>query len=214
MGPMDHGEQGNAGIMGGEARRVPPATDRPGIMEAGQPSGGGMLMQIAEAVEQKVPQQLRNEYEAIVVSGLGLMTGKETKGEFRKLIDRAGQVPEAERPKVYAHGVVKALTVIFNESGVNKNPERQQRFVDAAPLAGMTLMAHVLETAESMGQPVNAKILQETGKAVASGFFAAFKIDGEQVKQAMATGQQLPGSLNQQPASPPPAAAAPTGGMA
>ena len=214
MAPTHYDDRQGPAAMGQDpAPPSAPMNEQPGIMENAQQAAGGneILSQIVEKVDGKVPPELQETYAGIVDAGLELMSAQQTKGEFRQLLDRAGEAGEAERPKIYAHGVVKALTMISNEAGNGQDPNFQQEFVNAAPLAGMTMMAYALSVAESMGQPMSNELIAETAKNVQAGFFAAFKIDGEQVRQAMQGGQPMAGGAAQQPgaAQPPPQPAQP-----
>ena len=149
------------------------------------------LQQVVQGIEQKVPPQMRDEYDKIVVSGLELMTDPKTQKHVAEVLETAADAPPAERPRLYAHATVKALALVFNE-GVSQGPaEAQQKYVDVAPLAGQVLMAHLLDFAEgATGEKITPKFIDQAAQDLVSGFFSAFKIDPRKAEALFSDPQQ------------------------
>lgn len=160
-----------------------------------------LLVQVKREMEAKIPPELQDGYQRILVAGMKLMYSKET---AKYAADYLKQVKAANNdPAMIAHGIIKLLEIVRRES-------QGKMSVPAAYPAAIVLMCYALEDMEKMlGAKITPELIAQTTRAVTAGYFALFQITQEQIKQAIKTGTPKPGAA---PAAPS-AAPVPQGGM-
>lgn len=128
------------------------------IQQAQRPKDNPLLSKIVENATKDVPENLRDQFDRIMVVAGKLMWSDEASDEraaFDQQIQQAGNVPE-----VVAHAVLKVVSIIQNESKAKKP-------LDAMGLAAPIFMAYMLQYVEAkLGMPVTNAIIDETGQLV------------------------------------------------
>lgn len=178
---------------------------------AGGESSDSLLKQIAAKAESSVPPKYQNGFHRIVAAGKKAMFSEKTFPEMQRYmnaIQGPGQVPQ-----YVAHGVIKLLTLIFNQS-------KGTMPLEPVGLAATMFMVDALEYLEQVKKmPIDKAVIDQTTMAVKDGVLAWLKkasgISDQDWAKVMAGkgGQAAP---NQPPAASPqtqdPMGAVPQGG--
>lgn len=199
--PQPAGEPAPTGTPPPAAAPTPAA--RPGSLM--QNIKEPMLVEIRDQIERQLPPELEADYRAILRAGMKLMFSKQTHGFMMDYVQHIQASPPEQVPTLVAHGVIKMLTIIWNES-------KGKMKIEAAFPAATTLMCYALEYVKSLGihLPLNKEMLAQTTKQLAAGFFKAFHITQSQIRQAVKQGRPAPGQGPSE--ATPPAEPAPRGG--
>lgn len=155
-----------------------------------------MLKQLVQQTEAKITPDLKRNYDAIVVSGMKLMFSEGTHQEMVSYLENIKN-PE-DVPKLVAHGIVKVLSIIQNQS------QQAEPFPAAGP-ACLTLMAQALEYVENTTPiEVSKEMIDETVTMIKEGIFSLYKITPE-VLTALQNRKKdaQPGAPPTAPAQPP-----------
>lgn len=212
--PMPPGQgMGDPPQAGGMPPQMSPGMGQQPPM--GQQGGGqGVLGQVQDPIlkkvkmqiEQNVHPEIQQDYRAIVMAGMDLMTNDQTMPDFIQGIKQASQSPPQQKAEMYGHFAAKGISIIFNQAMADKPQERQELFALAAPLAGITLLTHILQYAEAAnGQPIDKQMFLESAKHANTKILNMFGIDENKVQEAVSRGQQAqqqqqmgqPGMMNQ-----------------
>ena len=161
-----------------------------------------LLKQTLNKVEASVPEKFQKGYHQIMAAGLMAMFSKQTyhfMEEYLNELKRAEDVP-----KMVAHGIVKLISVVHNQSGGKLQ-------LEAAGPAAVALMCHALEYVEQvLGIQVNKDIVAKTTHLISQGLMVFLKqasgLNDEDFKKALTPG----GAQQVDPAAAPPPTA---GGM-
>lgn len=155
-----------------------------------------ILKQIKAGIEAKIPAELKRDYLAVVTAGLKLMYADQTHQYLQEYL-RTVQA-KGNDPQVIAHGVVKLMTIIQNES---KRPD----MIPAIFPAAVVLMCYALEDIEKAnGVEFTKEQVADITKRVTFQLMKVYKIDPKKIHQAVQTGMPKPGQ---------PAPSAPQGGL-
>lgn len=135
--------------------------------EAGGESSGSLLAQISANAEKSVPPKYQNGFHRIVAAGKKAMFSEQTFPEMQKYMN-AIQGPE-QVPQYVAHGVIKLLTLIFNQS-------KGAMPLEPVGLAATMFMVDALEYLEQVKKmPIDKAVIDQTTMAVKDGVLAWLK---------------------------------------
>lgn len=159
-----------------------------------------LLKRMVVHIESRLTPELRKNYDAVVVSGMKLMFSEQTHqymAEYLQMI----KVPQ-DVPKMVAHGIIKLLSIIQNQS-------KQASPFPAAGPACMALACMALEFVEKRNKiNVDNKIIDETMTLIKEGIFSLYKITPEVLEGLKKRPQGAAGAA-QPPTAAPPAESAP-----
>lgn len=155
-----------------------------------------LLKRIVQGVEAKLTPDMKRNYDAIVVSGMKLMFSEGTFPEMERYLQNI-RGPE-DVPKIVAHGIVKMLSIIQNQS------QQAEPFPAAGP-ACLTLMAQAMEYIEQKAQiDVSKEMVDDTITLIKEGIFSLYKITPEVIAALQNRKQDTqPGAAPTPPANPP-----------
>lgn len=149
-----------------------------------------ILKQIKSGIEAKIPAELKRDYLAVVTAGLKLMYADQTHGYLQEYLRTVRA--KGNDPQVIAHGIVKLMTIIQNES---KRPD----MIPAIFPAAVTLMCYALEDIEkSSGVSFTKEQVADITKRVTFQLMKVYKIDPQKIHQAVKTGIPKPGQTDPQ----------------
>lgn len=170
----------------------------------------GMVSKVQDPILQKqikdveaklTDPEMRKSYDQIMVAGMRLLFDDKTHPMVDEYLEQI-QRPE-DVPKIMAHGIVKLLSVIQNES-------KQQEPLRAVGPAGTSLMAMALELMEKRnGIDVTREMLAQSVLLLKEGIFDLYKITPQVLEQLQKRGQAgaAPQGPPQSPPTPQPAGA-------
>jgi len=158
-----------------------------------------LLTQAQQKAEASVPAQYRRGYTAIVAAGLKAMFSDNTFPLMKQYL--ASIKSPQDIPHVVAHGIMKLLSILYNES-------RGKLQLEASGPASIVLMTHALDYVEDvMKIPITPEILAQTAQLVNKGVMNFLKqasqlsdADFEQILQGK--GKELAASKQAQQAPP------------
>lgn len=155
-----------------------------------------LLVKTKDAVETKLPAELKEPVERIVLAGQKLLYNPDTHEQIVKPLYEKVQA-NGFKPDEIANGMVNLLGMLYQAS--NKGMQ-----VEAAYPAGVILLCYVLDDLEQMhGLTVDQGMLKAIGSVMLKQFVKAF---------GLKNGDEAP--TDEAPAATPEAAPAPQGGMA
>ncbi len=175
-----------------ETTPAPPTTPAPakGQMDP-------ILTKVKEGVESKLPPDLQQGVQQVVVAGMKLLYDPSTHGQVQRIYDALAQ--GGFQPTAIATGMVNLLGMIAKGSK-GKMP------VQAAFPAGVILLVYVLDDLSHRGLKVTSDLVKEIAKQMKPLFTKAFGLD---------QGQPSPAAPpSSPPATPAPTQPAPTQGAA
>ena len=159
-----------------------------------------LLQKTIDLSEQSVKGEYARPYHAILAAGLKAMFSDKT---FSYMKDYLKDIKSAEQiPDLVSHGIIKLLSIIWNESKGNMKLE------PIGP-AAMTLMAHALDYIEhSMNIPITKDVLAQTTMLVNKGVLHFMKVtlklsDDEFDKLMRGQGKEIVNSRRASEAAPP-----------
>lgn len=165
-----------------------------------------LLKSTLAKVEASVPEKYQRGYDQILASGLQLMFADKT---FPLTEDYLRNVKApADVPKLVSHGIIKLLSILYNES-------QGKLQLEASGAAAIALMVHVLDYVDRVLKiAVTADVLAQTTELTRHGLMVflkqASKLSDEDFARALSP--KKPGEPAQsEPAAPPAEAPAPTG---
>ena len=135
------------------------------------------LQSIEDGIEAKVPPELKNKYNSIVVAGMRIMFDKSTSKYLEDHLASSQDVV-----KTISTDIPKLLLLIYRESKIDRSNDENQKvqFIGAAMLAGRTLMCQALDYAEKTGRvQVTTEIIDQCTAALSVSMPAAFGITKE-----------------------------------
>lgn len=120
-----------------------------------------MLQKVQQAQQQAVPKENQKDYANAMAAGLKLMFNEAT---FPEVVKAVSSIKSPEQiPQVVAHGIVKAMSILFNES------KGHFPIKVYGPVA-LSLMAHALEYVETKKKaPIDKEVLANTASLVNQG---------------------------------------------
>jgi hypothetical protein len=162
-----------------------------------------LLSQARDKAEASVPEQYRRGYTQILAAGLKAMFSDKTFPLMKEYL--ASIKSPQDIPHVVAHGIIKLLSILFNES-------RGKLQLEASGPASIVLMTHALDYVEDvMKIPIDANVLASTTDLVNKGLMhflkQATKMSDEDFNQIMqGKGKELAASKDAQGTAPQPGA--------
>jgi hypothetical protein len=128
-----------------------------------------ILMKVRAGVESKLPPELKDSVERIVVAGLKLLYDPSTHPQVQRIYDAIAQ--GGFQPTAIATGMVNLLGMIQKSSGGKMS-------VPAAYPAGVILLTYILDDLEKMkGLKVSDQLVKDIGKQMMQMFVKAFGIN-------------------------------------
>jgi len=147
-----------------------------------------ILKQIEQGIEQSVPPEMQDTFQAAMVSGMTIMFSKETSNLMTDQLNASGDIV-----KNVSEGIAGLIVMIYNEG---KLTEQQ---IPALAMAAVPLMCQALDYAEKAnGIDVTPELAAQCTKATTAAVMQKFGISQDQVDQVIATGQQQGGAQQQQ----------------
>lgn len=126
-----------------------------------------LLKQAQQKTEASVPTQYRRGYTAILAAGLKAMFSDKTFPLMKEYL--ASIKSPQDIPQVVAHGIIKLLSLLFNES-------QGKLQIEASGPASIVLMTHALDYVEDvMKMPIDADTLAQTTQLVNQGLMYFLK---------------------------------------
>jgi hypothetical protein len=126
-----------------------------------------LLQKTIDLADQSIKPEYQKGYHAILAAGLKAMFSDQTfhfMKDYLKTVRTAAQIPEA-----VSHGIVKLLSILWNES-------KGKMQLEPVGSAAMVLMAHALDYVESaMKIPIDKDTLGKTTELVNKGFLHFLK---------------------------------------
>ncbi len=186
-----------AGILNEEAPAAPDQAaqgpgDTPDMAKMADPSvkapklADPLLQKIDAQVEAKVPQQLRQQYNAIIVASESIMYSPKTRQFIQQRMESS---PDMGRN--VAMGVADLIIMVFQQSGQMKDPVRTQQFFDASMLACVPLMCNCLDLAEQLGRvQLTSKMIGDCTKMTYKETMKRFGVTDKMVQEAVKQGVQ------------------------
>lgn len=164
------------------------------------------LQKVQEAQQQAVPKEHQKDYVNAMAAGLKLMFSE---GTFPEVVKAVSSIQSPEQiPEVVAHGIAKAMSILFNES------KGHFPIKVYGPVA-FSLMAHALEYVEmkkkiEIDRDVLAKTADLTNQGMLKLVQQYMKLSDQDMQQILAgTHPALPNRDNRATGSTPTAPAAP-----
>lgn len=152
---------------------------------APKPKSNPMLDQIVQQAEAQVPEQLKNQFLAIMTVGGKLMWSEQMTKE-RAEFDQAMQQSGGDVPQVVVHTVLKVISIIQNES-------KQEKPLEAVGLAAPIFMAHILQYVESKhGIPVTKEIIDQTGQMLQVNLLKMYGVTEQHLQELIKQRSQSP----------------------
>jgi hypothetical protein len=128
-----------------------------------------VLMKVRQRVESKLPPQLQDGVQRIVVAGMKILYDRSTQSAVQKIYDAIAK--GGFQPQAIATGMVNLLGMIAQGSK-GKMP------VHAAYPAGVILLTYVLDDlAQTRGLTITDQLVKDIGKHMAQLFVKAFGIN-------------------------------------
>jgi len=155
-----------------------------------------LLIQAQKKTEASVPEQYRRGYTSIVAAGLKAMFSDKTFPLMKSYL-AAIKSPQ-DIPQVVAHGIVKLMSILFNESK-GKMP------LEPSVPAAIVLMTHALDYIEEvMKMPIDANTIASATDLVDKGMLHLIKqasglSDADMQQIIMGKGKELAASKQAQP---------------
>jgi hypothetical protein len=152
------------------------------------PVNDPLLKQTLAKVEASVPEKYQKGYNQIMAAGLQAMFSEKT---FPLMEDYLKDIKsQTDIPNLVAHGIIKLLSILFNES-------KGQMQLEASGAAAIALMTHALDYVEQVIKiEVTKEILAQTTELVRHGLMVflkqASKLSDEDFNKALTPKQ--PGS--------------------
>lgn len=139
-----------------------------------------ILQQVERGVEEALPPEIQEGYNAIVNSGMAVMFSPETSSMMTDQLENGGGDIVAN----VSDGIAKLMMLLFNES-------KGQMQVQAVGPASIVLMCMALDFWEKTGGgQVDEQLVADATKQTITKTLEKFGITGEQLKQVIAAGQQ------------------------
>lgn len=158
-----------------------------------------LLQKIEKQIESKVPQQLRAQYDGIVVSGMSIMYDANSRQFIKERMEAS-----PDMVKNVATGVADLVKMVFDNSGQGKSPKSAQAFFEASMLACVTLMCQVLDMAEKIGAlEVSNEIIGKCTELTYKETMRRFGVTEEMVRAEIAKGKGGKGAPPAQPTAAP-----------
>jgi len=155
-----------------------------------------LLIQAQQKTEASVPKEYQRGYHAIVAAGLKAMFADKTFPLMKQYL--ASIKSPQDIPQVVAHGIVKLLSVLLNESQ-GKMP------LEPSIPAAIVLMTHALDYIEEvMKMPIDANTIASATDLVNKGMLHLIKqasglSDADMQQIMMGKGKELAASKQAQP---------------
>jgi len=155
---------------------------------APKPKSNPMLDQIVQQEEEKVPENLKNQFLAVMTVGGKLMWSEQMtqeRQEFDQLIQQSG----GDVTQVVAHTVLKIIAIIQNES-------QQKEPLAAVGLAAPIFMSYILQYVEAKhGIPVTKDLIDQTAQLVQVNLLKMYGVTDQHIQallkqRAQGQGQQ------------------------
>lgn len=144
-----------------------------------QPPEDPILAQVERGIEEQVPADLRQGYDAIVLSGMDMMFNPKTADLMNQQLAQSDDIVNN-----VAEGIAKLMVILYNES-------KGAFSIPAAGMASITLMAQALDYWEKTGGgEITEDMVAQATKATMMQVLEKFGITGDQLQQVMAAGQQ------------------------
>lgn len=138
-----------------------------------------ILAQVEQGIEEQVPDDLRQGYDAIVLSGMDVMYNPKTADLMNQQLAQSDDVVAN-----VSDGIAKLMMILYSES-------KGQFSIPAAGLASISLMCQALDYWEKTGGgEVTEDLVAQATKATMLKVLEKFGITGKQLQQVMAAGQQ------------------------
>lgn len=139
-----------------------------------------LLIRMKDSVEQKLPDQLKEPVERIVLAGMKLLYSPETHQQIIQPIYEAVK-GNGFKPEQIGTGMLNLLSTI-SQAAQGKMP------VEAAFPAGVILLCYVLDDLErTKGLTITQDLLTKIGSTMVRKFGEAFKVGGEPETEAPAS---------------------------
>ena len=146
-----------------------------------------ILQKIRDGVEEKIPPELKKDYQAVMVAGMKLMFDQSTHGFMVKAVQQIAQSGE-KIPQMMAHAIVKLVSIIHNES-------KGRASIPALMAASIVFMCYAYEFMETTYKtPVTKDLVAQTSKLIVGALFKLFQIDAAKMKEAVQRGMPPPGA--------------------
>lgn len=138
-----------------------------------------ILAQVEQEIEEQVPPDLRQGYDAIILSGMDVMFNPKTADLMNQQLSQSDDIVNN-----VAEGIAKLMVILYNES-------KGAFSIPAAGLASISLMTQALDYWEKTGGgQVTEDMVAQATKATMMQVLEKFGITGDQLQQVMAAGQQ------------------------
>jgi len=153
----------------------------------GQPVDTKALIQQLEA---KIPPEMKQDYQAIVVAGMRVLFDDKTHKYFTAAIQQGQQ--SGNLPKRIVQGIVKLIQVVREQS------QGKMKMAMAFP-AAITLLCHALEYIQkTAGKTFDGATIASMVKALTAALFHSFNVGPQQLQKAVEY-QRLQGQARQTP---------------
>ena len=140
-----------------------------------------LLQTVLEQIESKVPDPLRDNYDAIVVSSSKILWEQEAHEAIFKTYIQRNIKTVKDVPMALGKGIPALIGLIIQKSG-----RRPDALAPAAMVACQTIMIHVLIYLQKrMKMKITERVLAESSHAVTKGMFKLFGITRDKFKQVL-----------------------------
>ena len=142
-----------------------------------------LLAQTAQQVEATVKPELKQDYLAVIVSGMKIMFSPDLcrKEVLRFLNSIKGP---HDVPRYIGHGIVKLISIILKES--QRKADLADPIYAASIPAAIVLMCYALEFVDKR-MPITNDLIAKTTTAVTKGLYTLYGITPEMVQKAVAS---------------------------
>lgn len=140
-----------------------------------------LLQQVQQAQQKAIPKENQKDYVNAMAAGLKLMFSQAT---FPEVVQAVSTIKDPQQiPQVVAHGIVKAMSILFNAS------KGHFPIKVYGPVA-LSLMAHALEYVEvKTKQPIDKETIANTANLLNQGMLKLvqqyMKISDEDMQQIL-----------------------------
>lgn len=155
-------------------------------MQGADTPDSSILAKIQSGVEGKVQGEIRKHYLALTVAGMKIMFSESTGQRIMQKLKSSENIVSD-----VSQGVANIIATIFNEVGSKMSPEQQGQLMAAAMPASIVLMCQALDAWQKItGQEVTNELAAECASATSKAMLTKFKITPDQIRDAVAQGQQ------------------------
>lgn len=156
----------------------------PSIVDSVKPTVGASadLQGTADEIESKVPEELRDPYDSMIVAGSKLLWGDQTHDVLVNAYIKNNIKSEKDIPAAISKGIAQLVGLVIRKSG-----QRPEQLAPASMIASQVLMIHVLIYLQKKKKfVITNRVLAETTHALLKAMFKLFGVSKQKFQAILA----------------------------